>query len=117
MLSDIDFSLVALFGIGFTLVLAILAWFVLAAKFAQRIKAYSQKSSSQKNYQTVFGHKIFYTQEGSGPHLLLIHGIGASHYVWRFITPLLAKHFTVTAIDLLGFGKSDKPITFLYDLD
>lgn len=65
----------------------------------------------------VYGHKVRYIQEGIGPHLLLIHGIGASVYVWRRLIPLLNKNFTVTAIDLLGFGLSDKPVEFKYDLD
>ncbi len=67
--------------------------------------------------QSVFGHNIRYVQEGTGPHLILIHGIGASVFVWRRLIPLLSKHYTVTAFDLLGFGLSDKPLTFKYDLD
>ena len=74
-------------------------------------------SSGKHNFKTVFGHKVYFTQEGKGDHILLIHGIGASHYVWRYLSPELAKNFTVTAVDLLGFGLSDKPETFTYDLD
>ena len=42
--------------------------------------------------------------------LLLIHGFGASCYHWRYNIPILARDFHVYAIDLLGFGLSDKPV-------
>lgn len=54
---------------------------------------------------------IFYRKAGDGPPLLLIHGIGAgcSSYEWRHVFGALAEKHTVYALDLLGFGKSDKP--------
>lgn len=42
--------------------------------------------------------------------MLLIHGFGASAYHWRYTIPELAKTHRVFAIDLLGFGWSDKPL-------
>lgn len=62
------------------------------------------------------GHKINYIDLGEGnalnnlPPLLLIHGFGASSYHWRYNIPALSKDYHVYAIDLLGFGLSDKPI-------
>ena len=41
-------------------------------------------------------------RSGSGPHLLLIHGTGASTHSWRQLLPLLAERFTVVAPDLPG---------------
>jgi pimeloyl-ACP methyl ester carboxylesterase len=46
---------------------------------------------------------------GSGPALLLIHGIGDSSRTWLGVLPELARRFTVIAPDLLGHGGSDKP--------
>lgn len=46
---------------------------------------------------------------GSGPALLLLHGIGDSSDTWREVIPELAKDFTVIAPDLLGHGRSDRP--------
>ncbi|HYN32096.1 MAG TPA: alpha/beta fold hydrolase, partial [Ilumatobacteraceae bacterium] len=43
---------------------------------------------------------------GRGPLLLLLHGAGASTHTWRDLLPLLAKKFTVVAIDLPGHGHS-----------
>ena len=46
---------------------------------------------------------------GAGPPLVLIHGLGASTFTWRHVVPALAKRHRVIAIDLPGFGRSDKP--------
>lgn len=55
------------------------------------------------------GHKIQYTVMGVGKPLLLIHGFGASIGHWQKNIPVLAEKYRVFAIDLLGFGGSDKP--------
>jgi pimeloyl-ACP methyl ester carboxylesterase len=57
------------------------------------------------------GHRIAYTKRGSGPPLLLVHGIHAtaSSFEWRFNVDELARNHTVYTIDLLGFGRSDRP--------
>ncbi|MCT0217596.1 alpha/beta fold hydrolase [Synechococcus sp. CS-1329] len=44
---------------------------------------------------------------------MLIHGFGASSGHWRHNLPELGKHFSTYAIDLLGFGSSDKPCSQL----
>lgn len=61
--------------------------------------------------------RIHYVQAGRGRDLVLLHGIGASVYVWRFLFPLLETHFRVTALDLPGFGKSSKHGGRDYGLD
>lgn len=54
--------------------------------------------------------RIRYTAIGEGPPLLLIHGFGASIGHWRKNIPVLAESgYRVYAMDLLGFGGSDKP--------
>ena len=57
------------------------------------------------------GHEIFATEAGSGPLVVLVHGIyaGASSYEFRKLFPLLAQRHRVVALDLLGCGLSDKP--------
>jgi pimeloyl-ACP methyl ester carboxylesterase len=45
-----------------------------------------------------------------GPPVLLIHGYGASAYHWRYQIPALAQHYRVYALDLLGFGWSEKAL-------
>lgn len=57
------------------------------------------------------GHQIQYTQMGEGQPLLLIHGFGASIGHWKHNIPILAEQgYQVFAMDLLGFGGSDKPV-------
>ena len=57
------------------------------------------------------GHRIAYTKRGGGPPMLLVHGIyaTASSFEWRSNVDELARDHTVYAIDLLGFGRSDRP--------
>lgn len=70
-------------------------------------------------YDWKFG-KIFYTKNGSGKPILLIHDLDAcsSEYEWNKIISTLSKTNTVYTLDLLGCGKSDKPhftyTNFLY---
>jgi pimeloyl-ACP methyl ester carboxylesterase len=57
----------------------------------------------------VGGHQIHYLESGTGPVVVLVHGLGADTRVWRLNIPALAAHFHVFALDQLGFGQSDKP--------
>jgi len=55
-------------------------------------------------------------EEGQGRPILLIHGLATSGYTWRKIAPGLAKNHRVIALDLRGFGASDKPIDDHYTI-
>lgn len=44
---------------------------------------------------------------GTGPQLLLVHGTGASTHSWRDVMPLLARRFSVLAVDLPGHAFTD----------
>ena len=46
---------------------------------------------------------------GSGPPLLLLHGLLGYSFSWRFALPLLAEKATVYAVDMPGVGFSDRP--------
>ena len=60
-------------------------------------------------YVVLHGYRRAYRMMGSGPALLLLHGLGCDSTTWSSVMPTLAKHFTVIAPDLLGHGASDKP--------
>src|SRR6201997_2386971 len=60
-------------------------------------------------FRTIHGYQRAYRIAGSGPAILLIHGIGDNSTTWNTVQAKLAQRFTVIAPDLLGHGKSDKP--------
>lgn len=58
------------------------------------------------------GHRIAWTRRGSGPAILLVHSIHAAgwSYEWRHVVDALAAAgHTVWTLDLLGFGRSERP--------
>lgn len=59
----------------------------------------------------LLGHEIFYIEEGdpSLPTLLLIHGFPTSSWDWHKVWPALRQNYRIVALDMLGFGFSDKP--------
>lgn len=76
--------------------------------------------SDKSHFITVDSTKIHYQEfgEGANPTLILIHGYTASAYVWQTAAPLLANAgFHVIAVDLLGFGYSEKPVWFDYSIN
>lgn len=58
---------------------------------------------------TLHGHRVAYRLAGSGPPIILIHGITSSSETWASVAPALAQRYTVLAPDLLGHGDSAKP--------
>lgn len=56
-----------------------------------------------------------FDQAGSGPPIVLLHGMAASRRYWEGLIPDLSKNHTVIAIDLLGFGLSPKPKGMVYN--
>jgi pimeloyl-ACP methyl ester carboxylesterase len=60
-------------------------------------------------YLTIHGHKRAFVKLGSGPALLLLHGLGCDHTTWLPVVQALSRRYTVIAPDLLGHGLSDKP--------
>jgi pimeloyl-ACP methyl ester carboxylesterase len=54
-------------------------------------------------------------EAGTGPPVLAIHGLGATKGSFLFTVAALSGHFRVIAVDLPGFGDSDKPIGAAYD--
>ena len=55
------------------------------------------------------GLRINYYEAGQGPPVILLHGFGACTYTWRYLAPQLARDHRVLALDLKGYGLSDKP--------
>ena len=75
--------------------------------------------SENSDFVNVDGVRIHFQEFGdeTAPTLLLIHGYTASTYVWNAVAPMLADEgFRVIAIDLVGFGFSEKPRGFDYTI-
>ena len=60
-------------------------------------------------FVTIHGHRRAYVRAGSGPVVLLLHGLGCDHTTWDPVIESLSRRYTVIAPDLLGHGQSDKP--------
>lgn len=102
-------------------IVGLIAW-----KMLTRARGVSWEDAADKihhaensHFAEVDGATIHYQEFGetTNPTLLLIHGYTASTYVWKTVAPLLADaRFHVVAVDLVGFGYSDKPASFDYTI-
>lgn len=97
---------------------AVIAWKMLtrarAANWTDEIH-----HAENSHFTEVDGATVHYQEFGeqTNPTLLLVHGYTASTYVWKTVAPMLAaENFHVVAVDLLGFGYSDKPAWFEYTI-
>jgi pimeloyl-ACP methyl ester carboxylesterase len=73
--------------------------------------------AANSQFTEVDGATIHYQEFGDviNPTLILLHGYTASTYIWHTVAPMFAeKGFHVVAVDLLGFGYSEKPASFDY---
>ena len=62
------------------------------------------------------GAGIHYLDEGSGAAVILIHGFGGHTFSFRHTIPALARDYRVIAVDLMGFGYSERPANADYSL-
>ncbi len=68
-----------------------------------------RRAVPQERFVPVDGHLVHVEQAGQGEPLVLIHGFGASTYGWREVMPWLAESHRVVAVDLYGFGYTERP--------
>jgi 2-hydroxy-6-oxonona-2,4-dienedioate hydrolase len=62
----------------------------------------------------VFGYKLHYLEAGRGEPIILLHGTGGEGARWMPTIQGLARNFRVIALDQIGFGQSDKPLTIYH---
>lgn len=75
--------------------------------------------ADKSRFVSVDGIRLHYQGFGdaSAPPMVLIHGYTASLFVWKAVAPMLADAgFRVIAVDLVGFGYSEKPRGFEYSI-
>ena len=88
-------------------------WVVVSPATGQTAKSY--KVAIEVPYRAPVSLHV--EEQGTGRPIVLLHGLGASTYMWRHLAPPLAKEHRVIAIDLKGFGRSDKPVDFNYRIE
>ncbi|HYB80192.1 MAG TPA: alpha/beta hydrolase [Mycobacterium sp.] len=78
-------------------------------KRKSNLRSVREVTAPRLEFRTIHGYRRAYRIAGSGPAILLIHGIGDNSTTWNTVQAKLAQRFTVIAPDLLGHGLSDKP--------
>ena len=61
-------------------------------------------------------HRVHYAAAGRGPALVLVHGFAGYSFTWRRNLDALGQRFRVYALDLPGFGYSDRPPGYPYSI-
>ncbi len=74
---------------------------------ALMVSAFAQSAASRQI--EIYGQKINYVEAGSGPNVILLHGLSGDASNWAMTIPALAKNYHVWVPDQIGFGQSDKP--------
>lgn len=70
----------------------------------------------KSHYIKIRGSRIHYIDKGKKSPIVFIHGNPTSSYLWRNVIPYVTKKNRAIAIDLIGMGKSDKPmITYTFN--
>lgn len=63
----------------------------------------------EARFAEIAGARVHYVDEGSGPPVVLIHGFASSMHTWRGVRQALKPSHRVIALDLKGFGYTDRP--------
>lgn len=68
----------------------------------------------ESKYLTLEAGKMHYIDEGEGPPIVMIHGTPSWSFMYRNLIKLLRKKYRCVALDMIGFGLSDKPEKWSY---
>ena len=74
----------------------------------------SPSSQILNKFITVQNIKLHYLEAGEGDVVLMLHGFPTAAYLWRNIMPKISETHRVIALDLPGYGKSEKPLSVSY---
>jgi pimeloyl-ACP methyl ester carboxylesterase len=94
--------------------LALLAASILPLLGCASVRTFDEvrKTVPEDRFLKLGDQLVHIEQAGQGEPVILLHGFGASTYAWRNVMPALAAAFRVVAIDLNGFGYTQRPRTF-----
>ncbi|HKS41714.1 MAG TPA: alpha/beta hydrolase, partial [Blastocatellia bacterium] len=94
---------------AFKLALAIVSLLAISITASAQTTATKQSAVADKT-ATVYGVKIHYQEAGSGPVVILLHGLGGDVSNWAQTIGPLSQKYRVIVPDQIGFGRSDKPM-------
>jgi pimeloyl-ACP methyl ester carboxylesterase len=77
--------------------------------------AWLESRGLEARFETVDGHRLRYVRVGQGPAVVLVHGFASSLYTWKDVLPALSEGHDVVALDLPGFGGSDRPADLSFE--
>lgn len=86
------------------------ALFIAGMSHTQPLVSASHSTGVTERNVLVLGEHIHYLEAGSGPTIILVHGLGDDARIWMPEIGPLARRFHVIALDQIGFGRSDKPL-------
>ncbi len=95
-------------------------WRILAGLFALAAAPLAAETAIPPGHKVILSPAgmpplaVHAVEAGIGPPVVLLHGIGGSTYTWRKVLPELARDHRVIALDLKGFGRSEKPLDEAY---
>jgi pimeloyl-ACP methyl ester carboxylesterase len=93
-----------------SLPLRFISLFLLLASIAASAVAQNPQTMPPEKTIPIFGQTIHYWDVGSGPVVVLLHGLGSSKEDWLAVVGPLSKNHRLLIPDQIGFGHSDKPL-------
>ena len=93
-----------------SLPLRFISVFLLLAIIAGSAVAQNPQTMPPEKTIPIFGQTIHYWDVGSGPVVVLLHGLGSSKEDWLAVVGPLSKNHRLLIPDQIGFGHSDKPL-------
>src|SRR6476661_2133038 len=91
--------------------LSLLLVLVLALPGCVALRSFAEirRSLPADRFVRVGEQLVHVEQAGQGEPVVLLHGFGASTYSWRKVIPALSASHRAVAIDLNGFGYTERP--------
>lgn len=94
----------------------VFAWFRPLAVFNGLRAMQLAKAGVKSRYVPIGAHRLHYLSGGDGPPLVIVHGVASKGADHADLFPSLMRTHRIYALDLLGYGKSDRPRDAAYSI-